>query len=135
MRLSHRDMKGLLLTGLFLAGAVSVAVVLTQIYSHAGQAPGVRPVKSSEVCMVNDQVMGREQIPVKVDGKTYYGCCENCKARLRKDAAARFAKDPLTGNKVDKALAFIVEGPGGEAMYFESSETAGRYPGSGKSGQ
>ena len=28
----------------------------------------------SQVCMVNDQFMGRAQIPVSVGGKTYYGC-------------------------------------------------------------
>ena len=34
------------------------------------------------VCMVNDRYMGVEQIPVQVEGRTYYGCCEMCKTRL-----------------------------------------------------
>jgi hypothetical protein len=33
----------------------------------------------------------------------------------------------VTGREVDKAEAFIVEGPEGKALYFESSETAKRY--------
>src|SRR5687768_563470 len=41
----------------------------------------------SQVCMVNNQYMGRPQIPTTVAGKTYYGCCPMCKGRLEKEAS------------------------------------------------
>ena len=81
----------------------------------------------STVCMMNDQVMGQPQIPVVVEGKTYYGCCAMCKERLTQDAAARKASDPVTGRSVDKAKAVIARRPDGSVLYFESKETLRRY--------
>jgi YHS domain-containing protein len=82
---------------------------------------------SSQVCMVNNQFMGREQIPVEVEGKTYFGCCEMCKGRLAQDPASRSAKDPVSGKLVDKASAVIAKRPSGEVLYFESRDTFERY--------
>lgn len=84
-------------------------------------------VNPSSVCMVNDAVMGKTQIPVKYEGKTYYGCCEGCVEKIKTMRSARYAADPVTGKEVDKAKAVILEGPSGEALYFESLDTAGRY--------
>lgn len=87
-------------------------------------------LKSSYVCYVNDRFMGSEQIPVAVDGKTYYGCCGGCVEKLKKNLAnVRFAKDPLTGANVDKATAFIVLKPhaNGAVLYFESEENYKKY--------
>ena len=84
-------------------------------------------VDPSIVCMVNDAVMGKAQIPVKHDGKTYYGCCEGCVEKIKTMRSARYAADPVTGRAVDKAKAVILEGPAGEALYFESLDTAGKY--------
>ena len=81
----------------------------------------------SQVCMVNNQFMGREQIPVSVDGKTYFGCCEMCKGRLAKDPSARTAKDPVSGNVVDKSAAVIAKRDNGQVLYFESEQTLERY--------
>ncbi|WP_437629886.1 hypothetical protein [Sorangium sp. So ce854] len=61
----------------------------------------------SLVCMVNNQFMGRPQIPIEVDGRTYYGCCEMCKGRLGSDPSSRVATDPVSRNAVDKATAVI----------------------------
>lgn len=83
----------------------------------------------SQVCMINDQFMGRAQIPVVVDGRTYYGCCPACKEKLEKQPAARSALDPVTGEQVDKARAVIVQDAGGKVLYFASEETLRRYPG------
>jgi YHS domain-containing protein len=75
---------------------------------------------ASSVCMVRNHVMGRPQIPVVVDGHTYYGCCEGCKQRLLRDPNVRAAIDPLTRNPVDKAQAVVaVDGRGG-LLYFEN---------------
>jgi YHS domain-containing protein len=81
----------------------------------------------STVCMMNDRVMGQPQIPVVVEGKTYYGCCAMCKDRLAQDATARKATDPVTGRSVDKAKAVIAQRPDGSVLYFESKATLRRY--------
>jgi YHS domain-containing protein len=87
----------------------------------------LKRVETKKVCMVNNQVFEKDQIPVSVDGKTYYGCCEMCKERLAKDAAARTAVDPVTGKPVDKATAVIAAMPDGKVLYFESQETYEKY--------
>ncbi len=84
-------------------------------------------VEPGIVCMVTDKVMGKPQIPVVVEGKTYYGCCKNCVGTLKNDVTVRYAKDPVTGAMVDKSKAFILEGPAGDALYFESAMTAEKF--------
>lgn len=69
----------------------------------------------------------RAQIPVEVEGKTYFGCCELCKGRLARDPSARSAKDPVSGELVDKVNAVIAKRPTGEVVYFESKATYERY--------
>jgi YHS domain-containing protein len=81
----------------------------------------------SLVCMVNDQFMGRPQIPIDVDGKTYFGCCEMCKAKLGNDPKTRTATDPVTGNPVDKASAVIGRNGGGQILYFENERNLAAY--------
>lgn len=84
--------------------------------------------KRSDVCMVTNMVPGdRPMFPVEVDGKTYYGCCPMCVKRLKDERALRYAVDPVTKREVDKATAFITAGPEGQALYFESEETAKRH--------
>ena len=83
--------------------------------------------RPSEVCMVNDQFMGREQIPIEVDGKTYFGCCELCKGRLATDTVVRVAVDPVSGKQVDKATATIGALPNGKVLYFESEKNLNAY--------
>src|SRR3954471_20619721 len=77
-------------------------------------------VEPKTVCMVNEHAMGSDQIPVQVDGKTYYGCCEMCKKALQNDASKRVATDPVSGKPVDKAVAIIAAGEGGRVAYFET---------------
>lgn len=79
------------------------------------------------VCMVNNQFMGQPQIPIEVNGQTYYGCCEMCKARLGTDAAARLSSDPVSGKTVDKAQAVIGRDSSGKTLYFESEQTFAEY--------
>lgn len=78
----------------------------------------VTPVETDKVCMVNNQYFGTPQIPVEVDGRTYYGCCEGCKATLAGDPKARTAVDPVSGKPVDKAVAYIGAYPDGRVLYF-----------------
>lgn len=105
--------------------------------SHADdtkqQSAALSEVDSKYVCMITDQEFAKEQIPVEVDGKTYYGCCEMCKSKLNNDPQSRVAIDPVSGNKVDKAVAFIGADSEGKVFYFESEENLTQFdPGSGK---
>lgn len=93
----------------------------------AQAAETLQRVEAKKVCMVNNQLFGKDQIPVEVQGKTYYGCCEMCKERLAKDAAARTGVDPVTGKPVDKATAVIAALEDGSVLYFESEKTFEQY--------
>jgi len=88
-----------------------------------------RVADPSQVCMVNDQFMGRAQIPVEVDGRTYFGCCPMCKDRLNSQPEIRTARDPVSGQPVDKAKAVIVQDATGKVLYFASEDTLRRYRG------
>lgn len=91
-------------------------------------APGIS-IDRKLVCMVNNMYMGTDQIPVTVQNKTYYGCCEKCVHDLNSDESVRFAVDPYSKAKVDKAFAFITMSPvkPGAVLYFESKESAKKY--------
>lgn len=82
----------------------------------------LREVESRFVCMINNTLFDKPQIPVEVEGKTYFGCCEMCKERLASDPTSRQATDPVSGQSVDKATAVIGVLPSGAVVYFESKE-------------
>ena len=81
----------------------------------------------SLVCMVTNMYMGKAQIPVEVEGKTYFGCCEMCKARLANEPDTRTAVDPVTGEPVDKATAVIARDADGSVHYFASQQSLRAY--------
>lgn len=95
--------------------------------ASATTADKVVRVEPKLVCMINDRSMAMDQIPVVIEGRTYYGCCPMCKERLEKDASSRVAVDPVTGRKVDKSKAVIGALPGAAVVYFESAETLAKY--------
>lgn len=107
-----------------LALAVAPAALAQEQQTASG--PATR-VETQKVCMVNDALFEKDQIPVEVEGKTYYGCCQMCKARLAQDAAVRSAVDPVTGKTVDKATAVPGALSDGSILYFESEETLAKY--------
>jgi YHS domain-containing protein len=84
-------------------------------------------VLSKNVCMINNRSMANEQIPVEIDGKTYYGCCPMCKEKLVKDETSRYAIDPVSGKQVDKAKAVIGALPGAAVLYFENETNLQKY--------
>ena len=90
-------------------------------------AAGLKKAESKFVCMINNQVMDREQIPVEIDGKIYYGCCAMCKERLAKDLDSRKAVDPISGKDVDKATAVIGADARGDVHYFENEKNLEAY--------
>ena len=110
------------LIALAAVGALTVTAGLGQ-----AAAPALKKVENRKVCMITDHAFDKDQIPVKVEGRTYYGCCEMCKERLAKDASSRTALDPVTGNKIDKAQAVIAAQADGSVVYFESDKTLERY--------
>ena len=77
--------------------------------------------------MINNQVFDKDQIPVEVDGKTYFGCCAMCKERLAKDADSRKAIDPVSMKEVDKATAVIGADAEGMVQYFENEKNLEEY--------
>ena len=112
-----------------IALVVSLFLALAAFAGNDGSHPFGRleKVESKTVCMINEQAMGKDQIPVVVDGKTYYGCCEMCKKALAEKAEKRVAVDPITGKEVDKAKAVIAAQKDGRVWYFESDETLAKY--------
>ncbi len=84
------------------------------------QASELKRVPTEQVCMVNDAFMGKKQIPIPVQGKVYYGCCQMCVSTLTNDAEERQAIDPVNGHRVDKATAVIGALPDGNVFYFEN---------------
>jgi hypothetical protein len=128
----------------FIGATVALGLsVACQQAEPSGATPEPRPAASGEsaqplaspegpltlvtdrslVCMVNDQFMGRPQIPVVVNGSTYFGCCPACKERLTKEPGTRTALDPGTRRPIDKARAVIAQTESGAARYFESKDS------------
>jgi len=121
-------MKAIFRTSLtaFIAGLMILggkATVANAEIAAAWESPQAQ-LKTSLVCMVNDQYFAAEQIPVTVSGKTYYGCCKGCAVTLRDKREARYAQDPYSGEEVDKAEAFIAlkSAHTKDVYYFQSKE-------------
>jgi YHS domain-containing protein len=117
-----------LIIALVLTAAVTIYAGVSKAQnpdSSPAQADTAQPLKQVEskyVCMVTNQLYDKEQIPVNVEGKTYYGCCQMCKAKLEGDPSSRIATDPVSGKEVDKSAAVIGAAPDGKIYYFENVE-------------
>ncbi len=94
---------------------------------NAKPAGKLTRVETKMVCMINEHAMGKEQIPIEIEGRTYYGCCDMCKKALAADATKRVATDPVSGKQVDKATAVIAAQEDGRVFYFESEATLAKY--------
>lgn len=104
-------------------------------FQSAEAAAPLTIVENEKVCMVTNMLFPRKQIPVSHDGKTYYGCCENCKETLATDAKARTAIDPVSGKSVDKAKAVIAARADHSVLYFENKKNFEAYVKSGPKGK
>src|SRR5262252_5525237 len=63
----------------------------------------VRITDPANTCMLSNRYLGEKQnVPVTVGDKTYFGCCANCAARIGGHEEARTATDPVSGHVVDK---------------------------------
>jgi len=76
--------------------------------------------KKEYVCMMQDMVLGKAGIPIQFGGKTYYGCCEMCKEKIKNEPQKYTKATDLVSRKpVDKADSFIYS-VDGTAYYFGS---------------
>lgn len=77
--------------------------------------------------MVNNKGFDKPQIPVRIKGRTYYGCCSMCKHLLQTDASQRSAIDPISKKKVDKSKAIIGRGSNDAVVYFQNDADLQEY--------
>ena len=105
-----------------------LAFLLPLIFTFSvGAKEDLKVVENEKVCMVTDMYFAKKQIPVTVESKTYYGCCENCKATLSNDAKARISVDPVSKKPVDKATAVIATRSDNSVIYFENKKNLEKY--------
>ena len=104
-------------------------IIASPMIANASPDDGaaLKKVEAQYVCMINNKLFDRTQIPVSVEGKTYYGCCPMCETKLKQSKQARMAVDPVSGNDVDKALAVIGAQADGAVFYFENEENLKKY--------
>ncbi len=84
-------------------------------------------IPANLVCMVNNKYMGEPQIPVKINYIVYYGCCNMCEEQLKNNPETRFAIDPYSQTKVNKAHAYIAISDNDEVLYFENQNHFKKY--------
>lgn len=105
--------------------AASAAKAAQPVAKAKGVSPTAQPflkaVPKDEVCMVQKYFMGGGQLtPVPLDGKTYWVCCQGCKDTITKDPSERWAVDPVSGKKVNKADAVLGLAPNDTVKFFEN---------------
>jgi len=126
-------MKMILSIGSRLCLLASLAMVSGSLYARGHQQAdqsrehSLVQVEAKYVCMVNNQRFDKEQIAITVKDKTYYGCCEMCRDKLKNNAKSRVAIDPVSGKEVDKTTAVIGAAPDGKVFYFENVENLKQY--------
>jgi YHS domain-containing protein len=97
-------------------------------YKATFPEPG-KIIEHKVVCMASNVYMGKEQLEVIINGKTYYSCSPHCTNQLQSQNNVRLATDPLSKKTIDKADAFISMSPDsvGAILYFESNENMKHY--------
>ena len=81
-------------------------------------------IDPASVCMATNVYMGANQMAHAHGGDTYYACSNHCIKRLTENSEDRYAIDPVSNNRVNKAAAIICAHPdrSGTIYYFESKE-------------
>jgi YHS domain-containing protein len=80
-----------------------------------------------KICMLTNRAYDKDLIPIEVEGRTYYGCCNMCKTMLAKDPTQREAIDLISKKSVDKSLAVIGVSSNGAVAYFENEKNLEAY--------
>src|ERR1700730_14205633 len=108
------------------AGSQSTTMPMASYGSKPdGKLPKVEDHK--KICMVTNKAFEKDQIPIEVEGRTYYGCCEMCKTALSNNPEKRTAVDPVSNKKVDKSSAVIGVDAKGRVLYFENDKNLTAY--------
>lgn len=80
-------------------------------------------VDASRVNMVTNRVDKDASHTVEIAGRSYSVSGDMGAWALKQNPSIRFAKDPMTGNLVDKSNANIYADAAGRVFYFESDST------------
>jgi hypothetical protein len=124
----------------FVGGALIVIVYMTTQMSgsqskdtaqYLASLPSQRDtISHSKICMVDNIYQGDyPTLSVLLSANTYYGCDAKAIRELSIKEDIRFAIDPITKRKVDKASAVIGlhRKRDGKVLYFESKKTFTQY--------
>ena len=97
-----------------------VSILLLSFFVALALAVTGNVDKKEYVCMMQDMVLGKAGIPIQFAGKTYYGCCEMCKEKIKNEPQKYTRATDLVSRKpVDKSESFIYS-IDGTAYYFAS---------------
>ena len=100
------------------------------IWAFAASGKGgekIKVIDPSHTCMGSNMAQEKAQNFVEVDGRKYYGCSSMCIVNLKENPNFRYSLDPVSGKRVDKALAIVAARSGGDLLYFESDKTLKSY--------
>jgi len=88
-----------------------------------------KEISHNLVCSSGNQIKFGSLMPLKIKDKTYWICCDQCKARLLYNVNTRYAVDPFSKNRINKADAIIIQNPksNGMVLYFESMDNFLKY--------
>lgn len=93
----------------------------------AASGEKVKQVDPKYVCFINKKHFDKPQTEVVVNGKKYYGCCQNCVKQLTADPKARLTTDPVSGKEIDKADAVVGVDKAGNVYFFQNAENLKKF--------
>ena len=111
----------------FVATAAALTVLILTVTVSAATGERVKPIDAKFACFINKQKFDKPQMPVVVDGKTYYGCCQSCAQTLTSDPKSRMDTDPVSGKRVDKATAVVGADKAGTVYFFENMKNLKKF--------
>lgn len=112
------------------SGVLGMIIVLTSVLMQTARAEEPMAAKiftgrvedRAYVCMMQDNVQRQPGIEHMYQGKRYYLCCQGCVKGFEADPERyRYAIDPVSGDRVDKAEAWVYA-YNGHAYFFSSEE-------------
>ena len=130
---SKSEKRVLIGIGTFLIIAAVVSFIVAFLKDQASQnllrSYENKEISHNLVCSSGNQIKFGSLIPLKIKDKTYWICCDQCKARLLYNVNTRYAVDPFSKNRINKADAIIIQNPksNGMVLYFESMDNFLKY--------